>query len=450
MRILYDYAVIFYSKYNFNNIDMNKLEPLISSDSIDSNIREVLKLNLNILEHSKYIEIDMKGEVELYFKNLGLYRFKTFIEGRGGIDGILNKLNEVEYNTSDIKDYLYYKLVDECFQGYQNKVVESMIEEGLEELNFKVQNNLVELGIKMKFNRILDVYTGGIHKGVQYFGGFSGTGKTTWAIVFYILPLLLEKDEKILIIANEQDKQVFQILLLVAYYTHIQKRRNVDKYRGKFISRNRLSRNIQNDNDKFILNDCIKSYKRYFSKKIKFVFTPKFVPDEVERLITINSRLGFKNVFIDTMKAERKGEYHLLSDLSQRLDKVAKENDLRIIGTVQLALHSKSRKYLDHTCLAESKQIVEIAENSLYFREVDNIDELSTLDIYHYDDFTKTWDTQKVVDVVNKEEKFKYILIFIGKNRHGDSNKVILSKVNFDNMYYKEIGVILNLAYDGY
>ena len=79
----------------------------------------------------------------------------------------------------------------------------------------------MELGIRQQFNEYTNYFTGGIFKGVHYLGATSGMGKTTWAFPFYILPILLTKDmdnemnEKLLIIANEQDKKTFQKLFLV-------------------------------------------------------------------------------------------------------------------------------------------------------------------------------------------------------------------------------------------
>ena len=40
------------------------------------------------------------------------------------------------------------------------------------------------------------------------------------------------------------------------------------------------------------------------------------------------------------------------------------------------------------------------------------------------------------------------MLIFVGKNRHGESNKVVLAMMNFDNMFYREIGIVEGIKYD--
>ena len=174
---------------------------------------------------------------------------------------------------------------------------------------------------------------------------------------------------------------------------------------------------------------------------------PSFDPKEIEMYLLKYSRMGYKNVFIDTMKAETKGEYHLMSNLSQMLDRVSKENNLRILATVQLALHTYGRKYLDHTCIAEAKSIVEVAEVSLYFREVE-ISEIRSLSVQKFD-----YSQNKYIDVQSKIEdpKYneKYMLLFIGKNRHGKDKKIILYRSNFDKVWFTEIGEVSGLSYDG-
>ena len=40
------------------------------------------------------------------------------------------------------------------------------------------------------------------------------------------------------------------------------------------------------------------------------------------------------------------------------------------------------------------------------------------------------------------------MLVFIGKNRHGESGKVVLAKYNFDIFYYEEIGIVEGIKYD--
>ncbi len=460
MRELFSTAIILYQKYNFNKLDKQIIKPILEienksegEDSINQ-FKDVLNIHLDLMLDFEY-NIDIKGTFEFYTKNLGLYNFFNFIEGEGGLETMYHKMKDLSSNSEDIRDYLLYN-IEQNFRVDSSKIEESYLEDGMTELVKEIMEDRVEVGLPQMFSKYLQLFTRGIHKGVQYFGAWSGAGKTTWSSIIYLLPILFyknengERTEKLLIIANEQDKPVFQKLLLVAIYTHLyRKTKRNENNKLKFISRGRISNNEATDWDKKLLNETVIYYKKYFEGRVKFIFTPKFVPDEIARHIRTNSRLGFNNIFIDTLKAEIKGEYALLSNLSTTLDKIAKEHKLRIISTVQLAIHTTGRKYLDHTCLAESKQIVEIAEHSIYFRNT-TYEELVSLKIYstNSDGEIKELDGEDLMKL-QKDGWLKFMLLFIGKNRHGEDKKVILARYNFDSMYYEEIGIVEGIKYDG-
>ena len=470
MKRLFDYATILYQKYDFQILTLDRIKQLINTeDEIDDITKELLNINVEVMMIN--YGLDIKGEFEIYLKNLSLYRYYLFVSNNGGLEGIITKMANFSENTDDMRNYLLDS-VDRCFHIYKSKPIESNLEIGMEELLKEINEDRIEVGVPQKFNSYTNIFTGGIFKGVHFLGATSGKGKTTWAFPFYILPLLLQKDvednysEKILIIANEQDKKTFQKLFLVALYTYVYRElKENSKLSHRYIRRHRIERGIPSDLDKRLLNDTFKYYIKNFKKRVKFVFMPMFTPEDIENCIVSNARKGYNNVFLDTLKAEVKGEYQLLSNLATRLDMIAKANDLRIIATVQLAIHSMNRKYLDHTCLAESKQIVEIAEHSLYFRYTD-IQELSKLTIKGYrrdidkngkvivyEEQVLPTEVEKMLEVgliKNKDlfQGMKLMLLFVGKNRHGESDKIILSMMNFDNMYYREIGIVEGLQYD--
>lgn len=473
MRVMFDSANILYRKYDFKKLDSERLKLIISDKDIDDELKELLKLNVDLFQMDLGLSLDLKGEYEIYTKNLGMYKFIKFIEvDNGGLGSLYEKLNNIELNSEDVRNYLLAN-ISNSFDNYKSKPKESDLEIGLDELIDEIVNDKLEIGIPQRYSFYTNHFTGGIFKGVQYLGASSGRGKTTWLMTLYLLPILLAKDtngdmnEKILIIANEQDKKTFQKLILIAVYSHIYRfNRKNDSLKDRFIRRHRLERGLASSLDKRLLKDTAEFYKERFLKRIKFVFMPRFNPEDIQTCIENNAMYGYTNIIIDTMKAEQKGEYQLLANLATKLDMISKDLDLRIVATVQLAIHSMNRKYLDHTCLAESKQIVEIAEHSLYFRYTD-ITELGGLQIYK---FTKEYDEkgnltgafmelvgidvlqeEQAVGEQNKDEIWKgmkYMLMFVGKNRHGESDKIILARVNFDILYYEEIGVVEGLKYD--
>ena len=473
MKIMFDSASILYRKYEFKRLDSERIKLIISDKDIDEDFKELLKLNVDLFQMDLGLSLDLKGEYQIYTKNLGMYKFIRFIEvENGGLNEMFNKLNNIEHNSEDVRNYLLAH-IQSSFDNYKSKPKESDLEVGLDDLVEEIVNDKMEIGIPQRFSKYTNHFTGGIFKGVHYLGASSGRGKTTWLMVLYLLPILLAKDmngdynEKVLIIANEQGKKTFQKLILIAIYCNIYRfSPQNDSLKDRFIRRHRIERGKASSLDKRLIKDVAEFYKERFMKRIKFVFMPMFSPDDIQTCIENNAMYGYTNILLDTMKAEQKGEYQLLANLATKLDMIAKELELRIVATVQLAIYSMNRKYLDHTCLAESKQIVEIAEHSLYFRYTD-LTELGGLQVYRfvneYDEdgnFTGAFkelieigEMQGLQTTGEKDDKdlwqgMKYLLLFVGKNRHGESDKIVLARVNFDIMYYEEVGIVEGLKYD--
>ena len=473
MRVMFDSASILYRKYDFKKLDSERIKLIISDKDINEELKELLKLNVDLFQMDLGLSLDLKGEYEIYTKNLGMYKFINFIEvENGGLESLFDKLNNVELNSEDVRNYLLANITN-SFDKYKSKPKESDLGQGIDELVDEIINDKMEVGIPQRFSFYTNHFTGGIFKGVQFLGASSGRGKTTWLMLLYLLPILLVKDkneernEKVLIIANEQDKKTFQKLVLISIYANIYRfAPQNDSLKDRFIRRHRLERAKASSLDKRLFKDTAEFYKEEFMKRVKFVFMPRFNPEDIQTCIENNAMYGYTNIILDTMKAEQKGEYQLLANLATKLDMISKDLDLRIIATVQLAIHSMNRKYLDHTCLAESKQIVEIAEHSLYFRYTD-ITELGGLQIYRFvkeygEDGKLTGAYRDLIDITelqseqaegenNNDEIFrgmKYLLLFVGKNRHGESDRIVLARVNFDILYYEEIGIVEGLKYD--
>ena len=455
-RSLYNLAEILYEKYNYNSLSTDLVRDLINNNNRYTT-EEINEINFNLDLININVDLDVKGTFTLYLKNLGLLKIlNTFTkDGEDSFEVFLNNLSEIENDPIKIKE-LFNFIIDDSFKVINNKIQESSFIEGIDDIFSKLLEGRVSQGLKLNNTPILNYMTSGFHEGVTYFGGYSGTGKTTYCVPMFLLPILNAEDEegnkheKILIIANEQNKEVFMTIMGLAYISFVLNRhRNEFSYetKNRYVSRKHINENMLTDEEKETLIDVKEYIKEDLKNRVQFIFMPSFDPKEIEMYLLKYSRMGYKNVFIDTMKAETKGEYHLMSNLSQMLDRVSKENNLRILATVQLALHTYGRKYLDHTCIAEAKSIVEIAEVSLYFREVE-ISEIRSLSVQKFD-----YSQNKYIDVQSKIEdpKYneKYILLFIGKNRHGKDKKIILYRSNFDKVWFTEIGEVSGLSYDG-
>ena len=104
MKILFDYAVILYQKYDFQILTLDRIKQLIANnEDIDEITRELLLIHTDIMKID--YDLDIKGEFEIYLKNLSLYRYSNFVDDNGGIEGIINKWSDFADNTEDLRDY---------------------------------------------------------------------------------------------------------------------------------------------------------------------------------------------------------------------------------------------------------------------------------------------------------------------------------------------------------
>ena len=164
MKELFDIAVLLYSKFSFSTLNKNRILAILSTEEYEERVEELLKTHIDLIQYD--YDFDIKGEYELYTKNLGLYKFDKFVEDKGGLDSLLNILNDPEHNTENIRDFLEYHIED-MFKTTSSRVDESFLEDGLDEMVQDIMENRVETGITMKYNKYTNFFLNGIHKGVN-------------------------------------------------------------------------------------------------------------------------------------------------------------------------------------------------------------------------------------------------------------------------------------------
>lgn len=464
LTTLYTWAENLYSKFNYTELSKERLNIIIDEFKVESERKEYLRNQLDLLfllANSEYT-IDIEGTVSQYLKYTGIRQFMNLYNSKGGIDQLLEVFSEdTNMNSQDIKNFFNIKLGDmfKSFEDNDGKVI--FLDDGLDQwIVNTIEKKAFGNGIPQIFSKLLNNTTKGIQKGVNLFGSFSGRGKTTWLWILYILPTLLFEDEsgnkteKIYIMANEQDDSIFRLLYLLSVISMILA--PLDE-KVKTISRDRIVSNRGTEEDQNLLRLTAKYIKDNFSNRIKFEFTQGFDIDHIETVMDRQTKLGIKNFYFDTMKADRVDKYGDLVMLVTKIDLFCKKYDARSVITIQLRLDLIWRRYLKEDCIANAKAIITVVENVLLFREVE-YEEAQTLKIKNYVynkatgkykyEFIPQKDWLKPKDDMMKGEK--YMAFFLGKNRHGDNYKVFLNQCNFDRIWMRELGEIIGMEDDSY
>lgn len=464
LSTLYMWAEKLYSKFNYTELSKEKLNHLIDDFNVEDKRKEYLRNQIDLLfllSNSEY-SVNIEGVVSQYFKYTGIKSFLNLCESKGGLENLLATFSEdINMNSQDIKNYFNFKVSDmfKSFEDSEGKVI--FLDDNLDEWIINViRNKSFGTGIPQVYNKLLNNFTKGVQKGVNLLGSFSGTGKTTWLWILYVLPILLFEDtdkvkrEKIYIMANEQDSDVFKLLYLLAIVSMILA--PLDE-KIKTISRDRIvsNRGTKEDEENLLRTD--KYIQENFNHRIKFEFTQGFDIDLIESRIDRQTKLGFNNFVFDTMKADRVDQYGDLVMLVTKIDLFCKKYGVRSIITVQLRLDIKWRKYLKEDCIASAKGIITVVENVLLFREV-TYEEVQTFKLKNlvYNQETKKYTYQylKQQDWLKPKEEMmrgeKYMAFFLGKNRHGDNYKVLLNQCNFDRIWMREVGEIIGMEDDSF
>lgn len=351
-----------------------------------------------------------------------------------GVEKELDKLTRM--SSSEIYDYYSYKLNDIALTKI-GKLSAENLSEGYEAVIDEWDKGL-SVGYKIGYP-LLNWRFAGVHKGhLLLHEGHIGNGKTTTAILFYVLPVI-ESGEDVCIIANEQGVDEFRQMILASVLFNKVKYFHMNRH--KFITGNFT------EEDKKALHEAAQWLKKQ-EGKIYFVPMQDYSLTMVEKVIRKYARLGCGMFLFDTMKPESDAEdWGIFSDVAKSLFLMAKAEDVAIVATAQLSGESMGRRFLDLSCTGKAKAIAETASQVVMFRNL-QADEREKLHCYKFlrDDNGKL---TRIKQEVPWNPDRDYILLFTPKNRYGEVGPQIAYEINrsFNTLY--EIGYV-DVPYDTY
>jgi len=249
-------------------------------------------------------------------------------------------------------------------------------------------------------------------------GGYSSSGKTTLFIT--ILMALIYRGRKTLVISNEQKVKVFKasftIWILSKYFRYYN------------LTKKKLLSGDLTEEDKKYRKLAQEYWRKNCKGKIKFIGIPDADMSLVKKKIRENVlRNGYDAVLYDTFKldlGDKNDQAHitLLKD-SRELDKIGKKYNIIMMASLQLAINTLGKLFLDASVLSMSKQIKEVLENLLLMRIVYS-EELDPQNSKYY---CRPFQLKKINDKWIEEEYIPdpsatWRMLFIDKCRMGESS----------------------------
>lgn len=345
----------------------------------------------------------------------------------------IKKFNKMK--SSQIYDYFEYQL-NNIFLNKGSGVK-------IEELDFDDEfiescNEGLEVGLSYASAcPLLNYLTLGIHRSnVQIFSGFSGTGKTSFCINSYALPIL-DQGESIVIIANEMNKRAWQHILMA---TILSKKLNYYGLPRKKQKMGRLS-----DEQLGKLHEAKDYYNKHYKGRLKFAKIYDYSVNDVKKIMRKMSKQGFKYMLYDTFKSEDSASATMTGELieaSKQLLQVAEKEDIGIIITMQLAIYMENTRYLTSACLSGAKGVKEVVSELVLTRKVwDDEFPGEKYDIKPYrnkKDSNGKYTKIKEEIVLNPDKK--YMILFLDKTRNDGGDVAIVYQFDGDWNKWTELG----------
>lgn len=323
---------------------------------------------------------------EIYLDNL--YRENIML---GMFNDGFNLLKPIEWNGKEVIPYKLFRKMDSesVLDWYESRLsaygtgfTSKILEEDYIDFDddyFERMDSGEDVGVpfdiagddinleEMRCLPFLSNQIGGYFEGTfNVLAGHSSVGKS--AMWTTIAMALAYRNRKILIISNEQKMKVFQdgflVFILYKYFRYYD------------LTKKKIRSASLNDKDKEMRKKAQDYWRKNYKDKIKFIAIADADMKLVKKKIRENVlTYGFDTVIYDTMKLDFDDNNNsqtwvsLIKD-SRDFDKIAKRYNIIMLASLQLAMNSKGKLFLDGSELSMSKQSIEVMETLLLMRSV--------------------------------------------------------------------------------
>ena len=337
-----------------------------------------------------------------------------------------------EMSSEEVYDYWDYKLNDTCV-GKVEKVKVVNLSKGYDEF-IDSWDSGSQMGYPVGFPLMNSRLAGTHKKNLLLHLAHVGKGKTTTAILFYLLPVI-ERGENVLVLGNEQTESEWRAMLHASVL--------FNKIKYKSMTRSKYIKGHVTEEDKEHLKEASHWFEEEGRGTISFVELEDYNFKRVKKLVKKYAKAGYGIVILDTLKPEQENSERAWADFSEAAKgcfAVAKKEDICFIATAQLSSDSTFARHLDLNCIGKARAIAECATQVVMFRFLFT-DEKEKLKPYTYQkDENGKWSNVKVLHDLDVDKS--YIVCFTPKNRFGETTSQIVYEFNQQWNQLIEIGYI--------
>ena len=385
----------------------------VSLKNYDAFLDDLNKSNIILSLHRKNFNLLNEMTLDNGKKVIPFQHFKklTAAEVIDFYDGTLSTL-DTKINSS--------KIIEEGFIDFDDAFLERL--ENKEEVGVSFGEAGLNInGEKIKTFPFMSSNILGVKHGtLNCWAAHSGAGKSTYMVT--VLMSLISQGERFTVVTNESSISDVKIQFLVWVLT-----RCLDYWD---VSKKKLSSGILTEQDKQKIAEARAYWKQHYAKAIKITSLSdadaRLTCQIIKKDIT---RGGYSGFLVDTFKLSMDSGNNeafwmsLIKD-TRNLTEIAMRYNVIGLMTVQLALNSLNRCWIDASCLSNSRAIKETLSNLIMFRKVTDaeLDPSSPYFIHPFRHVQKddgAWCEEEYVPDRSKVWR----LFFIDKCRRGaDSN----------------------------
>jgi hypothetical protein len=406
-------------------------------------------------EAIKEVMSEVRGKAEnldSFYDDMKKYNLLTNLTELIGSKVLDNngKYNYMKMSKDQIFTYWNDKIIKLGMDG-DSRYDEHQLLEGLEDALVEWDTNPA-VGLEFYRSKAMTkICTGWDYGHVYMYGGFGGSGKSSFTFAKVIMSCL-EKKEKLLVIANEQSVEEWKKMLITTALGQLGK-----EY---YVNRQRINEGNYTEEEKRRYKaaiEWVRTLTEGTEKLITFVFMENYVMDNVKNLVRYYANRGIRRVIIDTGKPSEgdssMARWERFTEDMKEIYKLARPNggglNLAIWVTIQLADSALNHRFLDYYALGDSKKIKNEASVLFLGRHIFD-DEFSggknelKVTYTRYEPENPLAHNSFVTVNVKLERGRTYYLLFTGKNRRGMDNrtgqKVLVFQVDFNTNTWYEIG----------
>lgn len=450
--LYFDYDSLTLAQFTYNewkvyyqigqDVVVKEKKPVLDEITVSLYLEKHNKLKAKYDEYGGFETIEKAKEyvkvnnIEGYIEELN--KWNTVINLVKNRFPIAERLSEyVDMTSEEIYDE-YEAILNHIFINSNSSggIRTQDITKGLDDLIDELDEGLL-VGLPYYNLDIFNSETNGLSLGEMYLIlAPSGVGKSSF-VRSTIIPSILEKNEKMVLMINEEDIKKQQKELLIWVANNIYKE-NTQKY---ILNNGNFSPEIK----EILIRS--KVWIEQHKEQIIIISLDSFTTDKAIKIIKKYSSLGVKYFVLDTFKYDSSLNSNDTGWLDLQLNSVKlydlikpSAKNVSLICTMQLTKQSTRQRCYTMDNISSAKNVVDVASGAFMMRWVlpdEFKGEKNELKVYKL-----TGKNKKTKVPVELDVDKRYQVVFLVKNRFGSSNEFcIVFEVDLSRNTYKEVGI---------